>query len=102
MPGADAQTRRHRGDGQCQRSQGRKCARSDRSCERGAALCYLPPYSPDLNPIELSYSAFKAFLRKCAEEAFAAASDSSCGGCPPKPAPTSSLMQGVLQGRNLL
>ena len=67
-----------------------------------AALRYLPPYSPDLNPIELSYSAFKAFLRKCAEEAFAAASDSSCGGCPPKPAPTSSLMQGVLQGRNLL
>ncbi len=33
----------------------------------GATLRYLPPYSPDLNPIELSYSAFKAFLRKCAE-----------------------------------
>jgi transposase len=33
----------------------------------GAALRYLPPYSPDLNPIELSYSAFKAFLRKYAE-----------------------------------
>jgi transposase len=33
----------------------------------GASLRYLPPYSPDLNPIELSYSAFKAFLRKCAE-----------------------------------
>ncbi len=32
----------------------------------GATLRYLPPYSPDLNPIELSYSAFKAFLRKCA------------------------------------
>jgi transposase len=30
----------------------------------GATLRYLPPYSPDLNPIELSYS---AFLRKCAE-----------------------------------
>jgi transposase len=28
---------------------------------------YLPPYSPDLNPNELSCSAFKAFLRKCAE-----------------------------------
>ena len=26
----------------------------------GATLRYLPPYSPDLNPIELSYSAFKA------------------------------------------
>lgn len=33
----------------------------------GATLRYLPPYSPDLNPIELSFSAFKAFLRKCAE-----------------------------------
>jgi transposase len=32
----------------------------------GASLRYLPPYSPDLNPIELSYSAFKTFLRKCA------------------------------------
>ena len=32
-----------------------------------ATLRYLPPYSPDLNPIELSYSNFKAFLRKCAE-----------------------------------
>lgn len=33
----------------------------------GAALRYLPPYSPDLNPIEAAYSACKAFLRKCAE-----------------------------------
>ena len=32
-----------------------------------ATLRYLPPDAPDLNPIELSYSAFKAFLRKCAE-----------------------------------
>jgi transposase len=34
----------------------------------GATLRYLPPYSPDLNPIEKSYSVFKAFLRKCAEQ----------------------------------
>ena len=33
----------------------------------GATLRYLPPYSPDLNPIEAAYSACKAFLRKCAE-----------------------------------
>ena len=33
----------------------------------GATLRYLPPYSPDLNPIESAYSAFKTFLRKCAE-----------------------------------
>ena len=36
--------------------------------EAASATLRDPPlYSPDLNPIELSYSAFKAFLRKCAE-----------------------------------
>ena len=33
----------------------------------GATLRYLPKYSPDLNPIELPYSKFKAILRKAAE-----------------------------------
>jgi transposase len=33
----------------------------------GATLRYLPKYSPDLNPIEMSYSKFKALLRKVAE-----------------------------------
>jgi transposase len=28
---------------------------------------YLPKYSPDLNPIEMPYSKFKALLRKVAE-----------------------------------
>src|SRR5437868_9048836 len=32
-----------------------------------ATLRYLPKYSPDLNPIEMPYSKFKAFLRKVAE-----------------------------------
>jgi len=32
-----------------------------------AHLRYLPKYSPDLNPIEMSYSKFKALLRKTAE-----------------------------------
>ena len=32
--------------------------------ERGARLEYLPPYSPDLNPIEQCWSKIKAFLRK--------------------------------------
>src|SRR5215831_684683 len=35
---------------------------------RGARVEYLPKYSPDLNPIELSFSKFKAFLRKFAEQ----------------------------------
>ena len=29
----------------------------------GAELRYLPPYSPDLNPIELAFSKFKRLLR---------------------------------------
>jgi transposase len=32
----------------------------------GATLRYLPQYSPDLNPIELTYSKFKTMLRKAA------------------------------------
>lgn len=30
----------------------------------GAELLYLPPYSPDLNPIETLFAKIKAFLRK--------------------------------------
>ena len=33
----------------------------------GAELRYLPPCSPDMNPIEKAYSKLKAFLRKIAE-----------------------------------
>jgi transposase len=33
----------------------------------GARLLYLPPYSPDLNPIEMMFSKLKALLRKAAE-----------------------------------
>lgn len=32
---------------------------------------YLPPYSPDMNPIEKAYSKLKAFLRKIAERTVA-------------------------------
>jgi transposase len=32
----------------------------------GASLLYLPPYSPDLNPIEQLFAKFKALLRKAA------------------------------------
>jgi transposase len=31
---------------------------------RGATLLYLPPYSPDLNPIEKAFAKIKAILRK--------------------------------------
>jgi len=34
---------------------------------RGAILLYLPPYSPDFNPIENAFAKLKALLRKAAE-----------------------------------
>ena len=35
--------------------------------EAGATLLFLPPYSPDFNPIEKAFSRLKAMLRKAAE-----------------------------------
>ena len=34
----------------------------------GAELLFLPPYSPDFNPIELAFSKLKAHLRKAAAQ----------------------------------
>jgi transposase len=42
----------------------------------GAILRYLPPYSPDFNPIENAFSKLKAYLRK-------AAARTIDGSCPP-------------------
>ncbi len=33
----------------------------------GARLLYLPPYSPDFNPIEMAFAKLKALLRMAAE-----------------------------------
>lgn len=33
---------------------------------RGARLAFLPPYSPDFNPIEMAVAKLKALLRKAA------------------------------------
>jgi transposase len=38
--------------------------------ERGAWLLFLPPYSPDLNPIEMAFSKLKSLLRKHAARTF--------------------------------
>ena len=35
--------------------------------QQGASLVFLPPYSPDLNPIELAFAKLKALLRRAAE-----------------------------------
>jgi transposase len=34
---------------------------------KGARLTFLPPYSPDFNPIEMAFAKLKALLRKAAE-----------------------------------
>jgi transposase len=39
---------------------------------RGAKLLYLPPYSPDFNPIENAFAKFKAHVRKAAARTFEA------------------------------
>jgi len=36
----------------------------------GATLHYLPPYSPDMNPIENAFAKFKSFLRKLARRTY--------------------------------
>lgn len=38
---------------------------------KGATLRFLPPYSPDFNPIEMAFSKLKALLRKAAERTVA-------------------------------
>lgn len=42
----------------------------------GAKLLYLPPYSPDFNPIENAFAKLKALLRAKAERTIAALWDS--------------------------
>lgn len=37
---------------------------------RGSWFLFLPPYSPDLNPIEMAFSKLKAHLRKAATRTF--------------------------------
>ena len=44
------------------------CLRSAAVCDAirraGAELRFLPPYSPDFNPIEMAFSKFKAYLKR--------------------------------------
>lgn len=42
---------------------------------RGARLLYLPPYSPDLNPIEMAFAKLKTLLRKAGERTWDAICD---------------------------
>ena len=42
----------------------RSAAVRDAIQSAGAELRFLPPYSPDLNPIEMAFSKFKAYLKR--------------------------------------
>jgi hypothetical protein len=61
----------------------------------GARVLYLPPYSPDLNPVELAWSKLKVLLRELGARARDAlddpirrAMDSIDGADPPPRSPT--------------
>jgi transposase len=49
---------------------------------RGAELRYLPPYSPDLNPIEMAYAKLKALLKKAAARTVSALWDALAEAIP--------------------
>ena len=38
--------------------------------DKGAWFLFLPPYSPDLNPIEMAFAKLKAHLRKAATRTY--------------------------------
>ena len=60
--GSDAARRSGRGDGQPLGAQGGRVKEIVEG--RGCELSYLPPYSPDLNPIEEAFSKTKGLMRK--------------------------------------
>jgi transposase len=47
----------------------------------GAAFLFLPPYSPDLNPIEMAFSKLKALIRKAAARTYDALWDAVGNVC---------------------
>ncbi|NKX17516.1 transposase [Ochrobactrum pseudogrignonense] len=60
--------RRRRHPRQCRLPQER--ARRRAGAQARCLLLFLPPYSPDLNPIEMAFSKLKALLRKRAARSF--------------------------------
>ena len=66
-------------------AQGHLCARTDPAS--GAEVLYLPPYSPDLNPIEKAWAKLKQLLRSAkarTQEALDHAPQKRSDSSPPK------------------
>jgi transposase len=98
--GADAPFRRHSTSWTNSAPTGQ--ARPPRLARR-AKLLLLPPYSPDLNPIEQAFSKLKTLLRKAAErtlEATLAAHRPALNRFTQPSAPTTSKMPAMLQCEN--
>ncbi len=72
--------------------------KSDRAARclagRGARFLFLPPYSPDLNPIEMAFAKLKAPLRRCTAE------PSTRSGRPPATSASSSQPQNAETSSN--
>ncbi len=66
-PRADTQARRHRHHGQSRQSTKVNAVRRAIRCRGRQKPFFLPPYSPDLNPIEKLFAKLKALLRKAGE-----------------------------------
>ena len=68
----------------------------------GAHLLFLPPYSPDLNPIEQAFAKLKHWLRSAAprsRDTLCAPSERSSTASPPTSAPTTSRMRDMLPSK---
>ena len=58
----------------------------------GAELRFLPPYSPDFNPIEMAFAKLKALLKKTAARTFMASGTRSATPSTPSPLTTRKLL----------
>jgi hypothetical protein len=70
----------------------------------GARLFFLPPYSPDLNPIEQVFAKLKTLLRKASEHQLKPPGDASAHFCKPslhRNAPTILETQDMLQSSRI-
>ena len=62
----------------------------------GARLLFLPPYSPDLNPIEQVFAKLKTLLRKAEERTLEAKNRHAARNVLPQSAPTISTMRAIV------
>jgi transposase len=62
----------------------------------GARLFFLPPYSPDLNPIEMMFAKLKVLLRRSDEQSGDGSANYSTASVPTSTSPTSAMPDTLL------